>query len=278
MKMREMNGSELTILLKQLETKSKYTPENIISFKGKDIEIFSLIFRNLMAHQDPRSYSILDLPKSVKKSGTLKKRNITYFNEFIKTKTVIPRFKEDFMFKTSLMFYYECSQYRDLLSEFAIQLDKEKINEFTKEFVRKLIFEYMDRVSLKDAMEFLKNKIETIIELSVIQSEFREDLMEILSSMLDSENNSTLVQKIKENIMNIHQNFEEDDYNIILLKFLDILIENSDASLKVAEKLQFFKYLAFLKNITQKDIDKFYEFIDTLDLKTIFRPQIEDDE
>ncbi len=268
-----MNGTELKILIKQFGTESKYSPGDIIPLNSKEMEQFFSVFRNLLAHRDPISYSNLDLSKLVKPRSSLKKWNYKYFSEFFKKKTEFPDLKDD---KTLWLFYNEYTPYEDLLS--IIQLEKEEIMELTKNLVRKIIFDYLQKVPLLDSVNFLRNRIENLIDLSIIPSDFREDLTNILSSMLNSEDNSILLHDIKDSIMKIYYNLEEEEYNIILLKFLDILVENSNTSLRDVEKLQFFKYLVLLKEITQKDIDNFYEFIDTLDLKTNFRPQIEDDE
>ncbi len=272
-----MNGSELEILLKQFKNETNIPPEDIVHLKRKDINIFSSVFRNLMAHRDPRSYSILGSTELVKPSRTLQKWNIAYIHQFKKKRTEFPSIKEYKLFKTSMLFYYEYSQYKEVFSELVMHLGREKIIEIAKDLVRKMVIEYLDNLPPREAIEFLKNKIENIVDLSAIKVELKEDLKNILSSMLDSENNMDLAQEIKESIMKIYNNCEDEDYNIIFLKLLDILIENSDKTLNLVEKLQFFKNLIFLKDITLKDMDKFYEFLENSDLKAIFGRQIEDD-
>ncbi len=142
--------------------------------------------------------------------------------------------------------------------------------EITKDFIRYKLITFLNDLTPLKAFKFLNNHVEDIIDLSDIKNALKQDLKCILDLLLKSENNQNLAQKIKENFMNIYNNNQDKLYEIILLKFLDILIMNGNKTLNLIEKLHFFKYLISFKNIRQKNIDKFYEFLDKSDLKTIF--------
>ena len=250
----------------------------IITLKTKDSEILTTFMENIKASRDFSKYISLVKPTLSKPVNTLQHLNIAYSHQFQKKRIKYISIQEENLFKTSILFYTECFQYKEMFSEAVMSLGRDMITEITKDYVRKRIIEHLNNLHPEKAFEFSKKKIENIIALSTIKDELKEDLKYILISILNSENNLDLVQEIKESIMNLYNNYEDEDYNIILLKILDILIVNGDKALSLVDKMQFFRALVFLKDSTQKDIDEFYEYLGNSDLRvTIFGRQIEDD-
>ena len=122
----------------------------------------------------------------------------------------------------------------------------------------------------------MKKNLSIIINFSLIQTEFREDLKKILYELLNSENMNSLITEIKEYVLKIIDSVEFINYKIILRNFLDILIENEEGKLNTIEKLHLFKFLILFYYITSKDLTKYYEYWKNSKLKVIFGNEIED--
>jgi ribosomal protein S24E len=144
------------------------------------------------------------------------------------------------------------------------------------EIVRNEIIDFLEHLPKNYALEFLKKNLSIIINFSLIQTEFREDLKKILYELLNSENMNSLITEIKEYVLKIIDSVEFINYKIILRNFLDILIENEEGKLNTIEKLHLFKFLILFYYITSKDLTKYYEYWKNSKLKVIFGNEIED--
>lgn len=152
---------------------------------------------------------------------------------------------------------------------------KPKILLVPDEIVRIETLDFLERLPLNYAFEFLKKKIDIIIKLSIIQTELKENLKKVLNELLTSNINSSVLTKIKEDLLTIIEKCELDNYKIIFRNFLDILVENENYRLTNTEKLHLFKFLVLFQNITQRDLKKYYEYWNDSTLKVIFGSEIE---
>ena len=143
------------------------------------------------------------------------------------------------------------------------------------EIVRIETIDFLDYLPKKYALEFLKKKLPIIINFSLIQTEFKEDLKKILYELLNSEKMILLITKIKESVIRLIDGVELLNYKIILRNFFDILIENEGSELTIIEKLHLFKFLILFYYITQKDLKNYYEYCKKSKLKVIFGNEIE---
>ncbi|MHA1336481.1 MAG: hypothetical protein ACTSPW_12145 [Promethearchaeota archaeon] len=152
---------------------------------------------------------------------------------------------------------------------------KQEIFAIPDEIIRRETIDFIEYLPKKYAIEFIKKKLPIIFRFSLIQTDCEADLKRIILKLLNSDKMDLLINEIKENILKLIDNIESTNYKIILRNFLDILIENQDNNLSVAEKLHLFKYLIFFRYITQNDLKKYYEFWKNSKLKVIFGNGIE---
>ena len=146
------------------------------------------------------------------------------------------------------------------------------------EIIRRETIDFLEYLPKKYALEFLKKKLDIIINFSLVKTDFKEDLKRILFELLNSEKMNLLITRIKDVILNLIDNVEFQNYKIILRNFFDILIENEDSDLNIIEKLHLFKYLIFFHYTTQKDLKNYYEYWKNSELKVIFGNEIENSE
>ena len=104
---------------------------------------------------------------------------------------------------------------------------------------------------------FIENQIDNLVDLSLIKPELKDDLRNVLNLTLTSDNNLDLANNIRDNFIKIHDECEDENYEIILRHFLDILIENSKERLNLAEKIHLFKYLINFKDVNKKELKIF---------------------
>ncbi|TKJ19988.1 MAG: hypothetical protein CEE43_14015 [Promethearchaeota archaeon Loki_b32] len=152
---------------------------------------------------------------------------------------------------------------------------KPKILLVPDEIVRIEMLDLLERLPLNYAFEFMEKKLDIVIKLSIIQTELKENLKKILSELLASDINSSILIKIKEDLLTIIEKCELDNYKIIFRNFLDLLVENENYRLTKTEKLHLFKFLVLFKNINQSDLKKYYEYWNDSTLKVIFGSEIE---
>jgi len=145
------------------------------------------------------------------------------------------------------------------------------------EIVRIETIDFLKHLPINYALEFLKNKLDIIINLSLIQQELKGNLIKVSNELLISEENTSLIKEIKEDILKIIETCELENYIIILRNFLDILVENENESLDSKEKLHLMEFLILFYYITQKDLKRYYEFWRKSRLKVIFGNEIENE-
>ncbi len=153
---------------------------------------------------------------------------------------------------------------------------KPEIFTIPDEIVRIETIDFLEHLPKNYALEFLKKNLPIIINFSLIQTDFKEDLKKILFELLNSENITSLIIEIKENVLKLIDRVDITNYKIILRNFFDILIENEESKLNSIEKLHLFKFLILFHYITQKDLKTYYEYWNKSKLKVIFGKSIED--
>ncbi len=154
---------------------------------------------------------------------------------------------------------------------------KPKIFSIPDDIIREEILDFLDILPQTFALEFLIKKINIIINFSLIQNKFKQNLKEILINLITSEDSSLIIQ-IQNNLISIIDGCEIINYKILLRNFLDILIENEDHIFTSTEKIHLFKYFIFFHYPTQDDLKNYYEYWKNSKLKVIFGNEIENSE
>ncbi|MBA7588822.1 hypothetical protein ES708_30891 [subsurface metagenome] len=146
---------------------------------------------------------------------------------------------------------------------------KSDVLSIPEEIVKQEIIDFINLLPEEYAINFLRLKTDILVNLSIINAELKEDLKVVIKSLIEFMTGAAILNKSKENIIELINNCQIESNKIILRNYLDILVENQDL-MKNDEKIHLIKYLLCYQITNESKLKEYFNFWKDSNKKVIF--------